>query len=631
MARLSRKRVTILRAALGWIMLACLIPLFVLALIRSGEEVGQMKSLGQVLDEKVELSKIDLVQNSYIYDRDEDLISEVVNDENRMIVPFEDIPDAVKNIFLTSEDQNFYEHRGIDFNGIARAALANLKKGEIDQGGSTITQQLSRNLYLNHERTYNRKLTELLYSYQLEKELSKDEILYYYLNTIFFNHGVYGIGSAAEYYFNKPLKSLTLAEMAFICAIPNNPSLYDPLKHFDHTKDRQIRLLDGLKKAGKISDKELKSAAAEDIKLSIKEKKNVFPDYVTYVNDEFKELVAEKEGYNKRINKAKPEEKKAIEEELNKRISTVLKSGVKIYTAMDPYMQKRVTERVNSMLPYQDIQGAAVVINHQTHQITALSGGKDYQKFDFNRAYQAFRQPGSSIKPLLDYGPYIEETGATTNSLIDARKFCSNEYCPNNYNEKTYGTVSLRTAFKYSYNTPAVRILDRIGVKTGFSYLEPYHFQELHKEDYRLPSALGGLTVGVSPLEMTDAYTTFANDGSYTKSHAIKKVTDLKGKVLYEWKDKPQQIFSKITNDQMRKLLTAVVKEGTGRKANFSSPYIGGKTGTSNDYHDIWFIGLTDQYSMGVWVGKDQLGNVESIYKSGPHLSIWRQTMNISY
>lgn len=612
-------------------MLVCLIPLFVLALIGSGEEVVQMKSLGQVLDEKVELSKIDLIQNSYIYDQDEDLISEVVNDENRMIVPFENIPDAVKEIFLTSEDQNFYEHRGIDFNGIARAALANLKKGEIDQGGSTITQQLSRNLYLNHDRTYNRKLTELLYSFQLEKELTKDEILYYYLNTIFFHNGVYGIGSAAEYYFNKPLQSLTLAEMAFISAIPNNPSLYDPLLHFDYTKDRQIRLLEGLKKAGKISDEELQSAAAEKIKLNIKEKKNVYPDYITYVNDEFKALVAENEGYNKRMKEAKPEEKKAIEEELKQRVTTVLKSGVNIYTAMDPYIQRRVTEQVNSMLPYQDVQGAAVVINHQSHEISALSGGKNYQKFEFNRAYQAYRQPGSSIKPLLDYGPYIEETGASVSSLIDASKFCSNDYCPNNYNEKTYGTVSLKTAFQFSYNTPAVRMLDKIGVKTGFHYLEPYQFQQLHKEDYRLPSALGGLTVGVSPLEMTDAYTTFANEGRYTKSHAIKKVTDLDGKILYEWKDKPQQIFSKRTNNQMRQLLAAVVKEGTGRKANFSSPYIGGKTGTSNNYHDIWFIGLTDTYSMGVWVGKDKRGNVESIYKSGPHLSIWRQTMNISY
>lgn len=308
-----------------------------------------------------------------------------------------------------------------------------------------------------------------------------------------------------------------------------------------------------------------------------------------------------------------------------------MKDGVKIYTALDPYMQNQVVAQMNSKLPYADVQGGAAVINHQTHQIIALSGGKNYQKYDFNRAYQAYRQPGSSIKPLLDYGPYIEQTGATTSSTIDASKFCSKDYCPQNYNNRTYGTVTLDTAFKNSYNTPAIRMLDRVGIQKAFSYIEPYHFAKLVDSDYLLPAALGGFTNGMTPLEMTKAYTTFGNSGSYTPSHAITKVTDLKGKTLYKWNDKATQIFSVRTNMQLKKLMSSVVKSGTGKKAYFNAPYIGGKTGTSNDYHDMWFVGLTDTYTMGVWVGKDTPTSVEYLHSISPQLSIWKGTLQAAY
>ncbi|GED02081.1 transglycosylase domain-containing protein [Bacillus atrophaeus] len=621
-----------LRSIIGWILLLCIIPLFAFTLIASGKEVKEMKSLDQVLDKNINLKKVSLVQNSYMYDRDGALVSEIVSDdENRVLVPYKKIPEEVKQLFLTSEDRHFYEHKGFDFMGMVRAAASNVKDQKIDQGASTITQQLSRNLYLSHERTFNRKLIELMYSYQLEKKLTKDEILESYLNTIYFNNGVYGVGSAAQFYFNKPLKSLTLGEMAFICAIPNNPTLYDPLKHFDYTKSRQERLLNGLKKAGVITNKQLKKALKEDIKLDVVQKKNKYPDYVTYVNEEFTQLVSSSEGFDKRLAKANDKEKAKIEKELSKKVSTLLKDGVKIYTALDPYMQNQVVAQVNQNLPYEGVQGGAAVVNHQTHQIVALSGGKNYAKYDFNRAYQAYRQPGSSIKPLLDYGPYIEKTGATASSSIDASKFCSKEYCPQNYNNRTYGTVTLDTAFKNSYNTPAIRMLDHVGVNTGFSYLKPFHFAELKDTDYVLPAALGGFTDGMSPLEMTNAFTTFGNSGSYTPSRAITKVTDLNGKTILKWKDKPVQVYSIRTNNVLRQLMASVVKSGTGKKANFKAPYVGGKTGTSNNYKDMWFVGLTDTYTMGVWVGKDNPGSVEYLHNAGPQLSIWRNTLQAAY
>ncbi|MGE6855139.1 transglycosylase domain-containing protein [Bacillus sp. FSL K6-2841] len=616
------------RTMIGWLLLAALIPLFILTFYLSKEEAASVKPVNEVLDQKIKLEKIDFSQNSYMYDRDGSLISEIVsNDENRVFVTYDKIPDHVKELFLRSEDRNFYDHKGIDFMGVVRALASNVKNHGISQGASTITQQLSRNLYLSHERSFTRKFTELLYSYELERKFSKDEILESYLNTIYFSNGVYGVGSAANYYFDKPLSSLTLAQMAFISAIPNNPTLYDPLKQFKHTKKRQERLLGILKKDGVITKKQYKKAVKQKISLSLSEKKNLYPDYVTYANEEFTDLVSDQEGFTKRLKKAKTDgAKKAIQKELSEKVSALLQDGVKIYTALDPSLQQRAVYQLNAQLPYQGVEGGSAVINHETHQIVALAGGKNYKKFDFNYAYQAQRQPGSAIKPLLDYGPYIDQTGATASSKISAGKFCSSGYCPQNYSHKTYGTVTLETAFKNSYNTPAIRMLDTVGVKKGFSYLEKFSFEHIVADDYRLPSALGGFTKGFSPLEITDAYTVFGNQGAYTQSHSITKVTDLNGKTLYKWKESPKQVYSQRTNDTMRKLLASVVKSGTGKKANFSSPYIGGKTGTSNDYKDIWFVGLTDQYTMGVWVGRDR-GTVESIYSSSPHLRIWKNTM----
>lgn len=616
------------RAIIGWLLLAALIPLFVLTFYLSKEEAASVKPVNEVLDQKIKLEKVDFSQNSYMYDRDGSLISEIVsNDENRVFVKYDKIPDSVKELFLRSEDRNFYDHKGIDFMGVIRALAANVKNHGISQGASTITQQLSRNLYLSHERSFSRKFTELLYSYELERKFTKEEILESYLNTIYFSNGVYGVGSAANYYFDKPLSSLTLAQMAFISAIPNNPTLYDPLKQFKHTKKRQERLLGILEKDGVITKKQYKKAVKEKISLSLSEKKNLYPDYVTYANEEFTDLVSDQEGFTKRLKKAKTAgAKKAIQKELSEKVSALLQDGVKIYTALDPSLQQRAVYQLNAQLPYQGVEGGSSVINHQTHQIVALAGGKNYKKFDFNYAYQAQRQPGSAIKPLLDYGPYIDQTGATASSKISAGKFCSSGYCPQNYSHKTYGTVTLETAFKNSYNTPAIRMLDTVGVKKGFSYLEKFSFEHIVADDYRLPSALGGFTKGFSPLEITDAYTVFGNQGAYTRNHSITKVTDLNGKTLYKWKESPKQIYSQRTNETMRKLLASVVKSGTGKKANFNSPYIGGKTGTSNDYKDIWFVGLTDQYTMGVWVGRDR-GTVESIYNSSPHLRIWKQTM----
>lgn len=614
-----------MRSIIGWICLFIMAPVLIYLFFISGDEVKNVKALSAVLDEKIPLKEIPLTQNSFIVDQNGSLVSEIVtNQENRSFVPIDKIPEAVKTIFIVSEDQKFYEHIGFDPAGMARAVMINAKNQSIEQGGSTITQQLARNVFLSHEKTYNRKLSELLYSYHIERTFSKEEILEGYLNAVYFHNGVYGVQMASNYYFSKPIDKLTLAQIAFISAIPNNPTLYDPIKHFENTKKRQLLLLKNLLDDEYITQEQYDSASAEKIRLNLHHRTDRYPDYVTYVHDELKRLIAENEGYTKRAADADKDEKAVLEEELKNRVQEVVKKGVIIHTALDPALQANVADAFKNNLSDSSVQGASVVIDHHAHQIKALYGGHNYQKFDFNRAYQAYRQPGSAIKPLLDYVPYIDVKNAAASSLISARPFCKKDYCPKNYDEKTYGNVTLETAFKKSYNTPAVRMLDEVGIEKGYSYLKPFGFRSVTPADYVLPSAIGGFTNGFSPLELTQAYSAFANDGVFHKSHAIIKITDLQGNDLYKWQEEPVRVWKSTTNNEMRKLLSAVTASGTGTKANHAAPYIGGKTGTTNDYKDLWFVGLTDRYAAGVWIGKDKSGSIVNLAKSAPHQLIWR-------
>lgn len=598
---------------------------FIFILFHTTDELKSVDSLPKVLDKKIPIETVTLKQTSFMEDSKGNVISEIHQAENRIILPFEEIPQIVKDIFITIEDQHFYEHIGFDITGIGRAALINLQSDSIEQGGSTITQQLSRNLFLSTEKTYNRKLSELLYSYQLERSLPKDEILALYINAIYYQNGVYGIEAASQYYFNQSIKNASLAKIAFLSAIPNNPTVYNPINHFENTKKRQERILKVLLDERVITQDQYSTAMKEPIKLAVSSRTDLYPDYTTYILHEFEELIGTKEDF---FDKLAQEDDSEIREKLqmlfNDKVKSVLESGVIIETALNPTIQNTAVHSVKTRLPYHDIQGAAAVIDHTSNQLVAIVGGKDYQKHSFHRGYQAYRQPGSSIKPLLVYAPYFDKTGAPISKTINANNFCKKGYCPKNYGGGQYGYVSLQTALKNSYNTPAVRLLDELGVQTAFSYLLKLHFSKLVPEDQSLPAALGGFAYGMSPLEMTNAFTTFSNDGAFIRAHGILRVTDLKGNTLYEWNEEPTQVWGHTANQKMRTILHDVVSTGTGKKANFPTSYIGGKTGTTNNVKDLWFIGMTSKYTAGVWIGNDESRSIRKVERIKPQIQIWR-------
>ena len=577
------------------------------------------------------LPVVSLSQNSIFYDRNNTPFYMPGSGEYRIYVKSNDIPQVVKDIFIETEDRNFYKHKGIDIVGIARALKVNTSSNELAQGGSTITQQLARNLYLSNEKSFKRKIKEIEISLQLEKQYSKDEILEQYINTIYFANRNYGIEAASEAYFGKSIKDLSIAQTAFICSIPNNPSLYDPLRHFNNTKKRQERILGILKEAGKITNQQYITAMKEKIKLTPGKKIQKFPDYYTYVDYELKQILSGEKGnfQTSKLTSAQQNKLRELKTTADK-VNYLQNQGLKVYTSLNPGIQEVAVNSVYNGTASTNTEGSAVVVDNNTHEIVALVGGRDYQPFNFNRAFEDYRQPGSTIKPLLVYAPYFDYMGGTPDSIVSTDTICiklenGSEHCPKNDSGKVYGNVTVRTAMKNSYNTAAINLFQQMTPSVGFSYLNKFHFQKIVRADHNLTAALGGFTHGMTPLEMTSAYSTFGNDGNYYETGAIRKITSKDGTVLYENNPSPTRVYSHQTNEYMRSMLNSVVKDGTARNINMPLDYIGGKTGTTNNNTNLWFVGLTSNYTIGTWIGNVKPNKpIPKTYQTPPPQIIWK-------
>ncbi|WP_342598706.1 transglycosylase domain-containing protein [Psychrobacillus sp. FSL H8-0483] len=617
-----------MRQAIGFFIILVCFPIIWILYSFIHTELLTASAFKDNLEQSIQLSSPNLAAPVVMLDENNNIFSEDYV-EWRDPLPIESIPLFVQELFIQSEDAEFYNHIGFNFSAIFRAVFANASANANEQGASTITQQLVRLRYLSTEKTYERKVTELVYAYEMEKKSTKEEILLNYLNEIYFSNQVYGIGAAATYYFGRPLNQLTEAELAFISAIPNNPSMYDPLENFEATKKRQELLIDVLVNNGRISTDQAVALKAEPIVLQTKKKKQLYPAYSTYVLEELKSLIAEKEGYKEKMSNAQNEHQKLFfENELQTRVNEIIAQGVTIYTALDPFKQKEDEAYVNNLLhKTSDVQAASVVINNETREIISMYGGKDYKKFDFHRGYQAVRQPGSALKPLLVYAPVFDMTSLTANNTINGGKLCIGTFCPQNYGGAVYGDVTLKQAFRFSHNTPAVRLLDTVGIDNAFAKLDQFQFSHITAADHTYASALGGLTNGVTVLEMADAYTSFIN-GMYKPAHAIRKVVDKNGEVLYEWQEEKKEVWTPKTVQTMRELLSDVVQNGTGKGISIPSTYVGAKTGTTNDFYDYWIAGLTDTYTSAVWIGYDMPKNMKTIESKKIHHKIFNQIMN---
>lgn len=527
---------------------------------------------------------------SLIYDRHGKLIDRMYV-ENRTVVSLREMSPYLPDAFVAAEDGRFYDHPGLDLFSVLRALINNVREGKRGQGGSTITQQVAKSLLLTPEKTYIRKLREAILAWRIDKLLTKEEILFIYLNQIYLGEGAHGVEAAAQTYFGKSARDLSLAEVSIIAGLPQAPSKYSPMRHFKRAVARQKYVLNRMAADGYVSHAE--AQAAFDEKLVIRGKSS--PKQAAY-------------GYY--LDAVKNEARELLGVDLQH-------AGAKIYTNLDPVLQKRAAKTVAEgvgvyTVANQDLiakekskpQGALVCIEHSSGAVRALVGGADYAKSPYNRAVQAKRQVGSTFKPFV-YAAALAD-GKTPESIISDDPFSirgrnGKMWTPKNYSGRHHGDVTLKKALAKSYNAATLRLMQNIGYKKVHVIAKNAGIDGKLQKDL----SLGLGAIDLAPLDITAAYASFAERGLYRTPALIKKIITADNKQIIPQRVK-RRVYSTKVAAYMEQMLKAVVEDGSGRKAKDVPMIRGGKTGTSNENRDVWFIGFTDKYTTGVWLGNDR-------------------------
>ncbi len=541
-----------------------------------------------------DLNSVDLDSYSVttsILDKDGNSVGNLHAGENRVPVDFDEISPNAVNALVAIEDQRFYTHNGIDPIRIGGAMIANIKAGGIVQGGSTITQQLTGLVFLDRtEKSYTRKLKEAILAMEVEKEFSKDEIITHYLNRAYFGGGAYGIEAASEYFFAKHANELTVPEAAMLAGCIQNPSKWSPIGYPENALKRRNLVLDQMAKCEFITKDEAEQYKASEIQLSevrvtAKANDGVTP-YQSFINHVIEESLV------------------ALELENDKDLYT---GGYIIHSTMDPAIQSRMEEVFNNdgNFPNESIQAAMVVTDPETGEVRGVVGGR-HQKAarELNRATQSYRQPGSSFKPVAAYGPAFE-AGYGPGTVVDDYPKDYSGHVFQNSNRTYNGLVPIRKAIVSSLNVVAVKTMEMTGIDECYKFAKQLGFSKMDDNDRNLSTALGGLTTGVSPLELAGAYGAFANNGVFIEPYAITKITDQNGKVIWEHDTEKKPVMSEQTAYLLTSCLTDAATSGTGSRAKVDGHQTAGKTGTTSDNKDAWFAGYTKHYVGVVWIGYD--------------------------
>jgi len=524
-------------------------------------------------------------ETTYIYDLKGKVLAGIHGEANREVVPLDKISPNLKRAVLASEDSYFYSHYGINPSSVGRAFLANLKHETVVEGGSTITMQLVKNVFLSPKRQVSRKIAEAVLAIRLEQILTKNQILEMYLNQVYWGHNNYGAETAAQTYFNTSAANLDLAQSAMMAGLIKAPEDYSPFVNMKLAKQQQEIVLGRMLELGWITPEQATAAKSEKIKLG--KIKSFQASEMPYVTD-------------------------AVFEELVKRFGrdAVLKGGMRVQTSVDADLENIAQETVakwHKTLIEEGIyadQMALVSVDPRTHFVKAIVGGIDYHKSKFNRAIQAHRQPGSSFKPFVYYTAFASGK-FTPDSTIDDSPVSypdgsGTTYTPKNYDNTFEGEISLRRAVEFSRNVPAIKVGQAVGLNKVIQTVRTLGIKSPIEPVISLP--LGA--IGVTPLEMASAYATFASNGWQSPTTMIVRVTDSGGNVLLDNTPKPQLVLEPWAAATLTNVLQGVVQEGTGVAAQMDRP-AAGKTGTTSSERDIWFVGYVPQLATAVWVGND--------------------------
>ena len=592
---------------------------------------------------QMDRSDFSMLSDTVIYDKDGKQIG-LINAGHYQYMDINHISMNLQNGYIAQEDRRFKNHNGVDWIATFRAGLALIKHGgEVTQGGSTITQQVIKNTYLTQERTFTRKIVEILLAPELEKKYSKADIIEFYCNTNFYGHRCYGVEAASLYYFGKHAEDLAPEEAAVLIGISNSPSAYDPVSHPDASKNKRDDVLKSMNEVGYLSNEDYEKAVSSPLKIVQKETEGTDENYQSSYaihcaalelmkmdGFEFQYTFDNKEDYT-----LYSERYTAAYSEQSDRIRA---GGFQIYTSLDSGLQAVLQTQIDASLSgfteLQEngkfaLQGAGVIVDNKTNYVTAIVGGREADD-PFNRAYLSARQPGSTIKPLIDYGPAFDTGEYYPTRMVNDHKW---EKGPSNSGRRYFGNVTVREALNRSLNTVAWQILEDIGIDFGLSYLGEMEFQKLSYVDNQVPSlSIGGFTNGVRVVDMAKGYSTLANGGVYNDRTCIVKILHEKESEL----TKDMTPFAKqVYRSDSAFMLTDVLKGtftspyGTGRGLGLENDMpAAGKTGTTNSSKDTWFCGYTPYYTAAVWVGYDIPRNMPGIYGATYAGKIWKNVMD---
>lgn len=576
-------------------------------------------------------------ETSIIYDINGQEITSISGMKELYYVEDENIPEVLKKAFVSVEDQDFYSHHGIDFSAIVRAYIANMRNETIVEGASTITQQLAKNVFLSNDVTWERKITEMFIAVNLEEQFSKSEILEFYINNIYYGNGYYGIQAAAEGYFSKDVGELSISQLVFLAGIPKNPSRFDPITKFDTAVERRDFILKQLYANGSISGLEYYAALEEEIVLETDDQSRY--NYVeTFVFYCAARSLMEANGFVFQYEFADEEAKETYQElydqEYTKYQTYLFTGGYRIYTSIDMEKQELLQEIVNDKLKMftsvneegiYELQGAATCIDNNSGFVVAIVGGReqDYDGYTLNRAYQSYRQPGSAIKPVLVYAPYLA-LGHMPDELVMDEPVTNG---PANVNDKYYGEVTLTQALAMSSNVVAWNLMKQMTPEYAMNYLHAMNFKNIDMDDDNVETAIGGFTYGVTTLEMAAAYAALENDGVYREPTCVMKITNAKNETIIDNYETEVAIYGVQTARMVTKMMEYGVNKGLLVNAKLDNAIVAAKSGTTNDFKDGWLCGYSRYYTTAVWVGCDMPRTVDGLSGGSYPLNIWKAYM----
>ena len=584
-----------------------------------------------------------MLSDTEIYDKNDQLIG-LINAGHYEYVPISQISMNLQNAYIAQEDRRFKSHTGVDWIATFRAGLALIKnRGEITQGGSTITQQVVKNTYLTQEQSFTRKIVEILLAPEIEKKYSKADIMEFYCNTNFYGNHCYGVEAASRYYFGKDASDLESYEAAVLVGISNSPTAYNPVRNPEASLKKRNDVLHSMLEVGYLSEDAYESAISQPLSIVQEEgegsNENYMSSYAIHCaalalmkldNFQFQYIFKDKSDYDTYMEN--------YQATYTEKADDIRTGGYRIYTTLDQDLQTALQSQLDNVLsPYTELQdngkyalqGAGVIVDNMTNSVVAVVGGRGTEDV-YNRAYLSARQPGSTIKPLIDYAPAFDTGEYYPARLVNDHKW---ENGPSNSGGSYYGNVSVREALNRSLNTVAWQILTDIGVDYGLNYLGEMEFQKLTYIDNGVPSlSIGGFTNGVRVVDMAKAYSTLANGGVYNDQTCIRRIDhEHNGELTKNLKAHSQVVYQQdsayMLTDILKGTLTEAYGTGYGLALENDMP-AAGKTGTTNSSKDTWFCGYTRYYTTAIWVGYDTPRAMPGIYGKTYAGKIWKQVMD---